>query len=134
MRQLLKLFSKCEDHIFIWSNVITQASKAFLFWHQTDLPLVIMPWSRQLTTWLRYENSIIIAIDIIVIALGYLPVSTSQEANGNHFNSPLFLPLFYSLGIRRNEIKYFYNDLNKHMYILAVNTAFHFAFPIPHGL
>ena len=30
-----------------------------------------------------------IAIIIIIITSGYLPVSTSQEAKGNQFNSPL---------------------------------------------
>ena len=58
-------------------------------------------------------------------------MSTSQEAKGIHFNSPQ-AQLFYSLGIRGNEIKYLYNNHNKHMYILAVSFTFQFAFPIPH--
>ena len=35
------------------------------------------------------------------------------------------IPLFYSLGIRRNEIKHFHDDLNKHLYIyLHQNITF----------
>ena len=45
---------------------------------------------------------------------------TSQEAKGNHFNSPL-TTIRNSLGIgRKYEIKDFYNDLNKHIIIIII--------------
>ena len=74
-----------------------------------------------------------IIINIIITIIAYRDTYPSpHHMKLKETISTVILALFYSSRKRRNEIKYFYKDLNKQIYILAENFTVPFEFPIPH--